>query len=75
MIEDFLEPSVRKTILNGKTLNLDEKSFDPKKNYGKTIFAKYVVQRGATKIKFDGYKPLLDAINASIEDYKLKLAP
>ncbi len=75
MIEDFLESGVRKTVLNGKTLNLDEKTFDSKKHYGKAIFAKNVVQKGAGKIKFDGYKPLLDAVNAAIQDYKSKLGP
>lgn len=75
MIEDFLEPGVRSAVLNGKTLNLDEKTFDSKKHYGKAIFAKNVVQKGAGKIKFDGYKPLLDAVNAAIQDYKSKLGP
>jgi RNA-directed DNA polymerase len=75
MIESFLQPSVLKTVLKGKTLNLDEASFDPAKNYGKVIFAKSVVQKNAPKVDFSGYAPLLDAINAVIEDFKKKSAP
>jgi RNA-directed DNA polymerase len=75
MIEDFLEPHIRKKILNGKTLNLDEKTFDSSKHYGKVAFAKSVVQKEAEQINFSGYKMLLDAINAAIEDYKVKSAP
>ena len=75
MIEDFLEPLVRSTTLNGKSLNLDEKTFDKNKNYGKVIFAKHVVQRNADKISFAGYRPLLDAIDAVIVDYAKRLIP
>lgn len=75
MIEDFLQPAVLKTVLKGKTLNLDETSFNPAKNYGKVIFAKNVVQKSAPTIDFSGYTPLLNAIHAVIEDYKKKTTP
>lgn len=75
MIEDFLEPKVRAVKLNGKDLNLNEKTFDPSKNYSKVALAKNVVMKNSEKIDFSGYRPLLDAINLAIEDYRAKLSP
>jgi RNA-directed DNA polymerase len=69
MIEDFFEDSVKKTILNGKTFNPDEKSFDPKTQYGKAFFASHVVKRSVDKIDFSGFVPILDRLDAAIAEH------
>ncbi len=57
-----------------KQLNLNEKTFDKTKHYSKSIFAKHVVRRRADKIDFSGYRPLLDALDAVIDDYAKRAA-
>jgi len=49
MIEDFFEPSVRNTKLNGKIFNPSDKGFNSKTEYGKNHFAKYVVLKNQAK--------------------------
>lgn len=68
-IEDFFEPSLLKTELEGKKFNPD-KDYDAGGEYGKTAFAEKVVRANATKINFSGFGPLFDRIAAVIDHYK-----
>lgn len=70
MIESFLAPAVLSTKVGGKSLHLDEKTFDKTKHIGKELFVKHVVQKNAATIDFSGYKPILDAITEVIADYE-----
>lgn len=70
MIESFLHPDVLDRKLGGKSLNLDEKTFDKTKHYGKELFVKHVVQKSAATIDFSNYKDLLDAVAEAIDDYE-----
>ena len=67
-IEDFFQPELLETKLDGK-------AFDPKKEhgekgkYGKVIFAERVVKTQSAKIDFSGFKFILDRIVAVLDDY------
>ncbi len=67
-IEDMFEPSLLKTELKDKKLNLDKP--DPAKEYGKHIFAEKVVRPNAAKLKWDGFEPLLQRISDVLDHYK-----
>ena len=69
MIEDFFEPSVRNTKLNGKIFNPSDKAFNSKTEYGKNHFAKYVILKNQAKIDFTGFEPILKRIEGVCEDY------
>ena len=70
MIEDFLPSSVKNQKLGGKTLELDSKAFDPKKNFGKVPLAESIVQRQKDKIDFSAFLPLLDRIAKAIAHFE-----
>lgn len=72
MIENFLPADVLKVKLNGKSLQLSEKSFDRHKHFGKTPFAEYA-QKNRVDIDFSGYRPLLDAIAAARNHFAASL--
>jgi len=67
MIEDFFEPKVLKTKLNGKTFNISNKNFDSSKEYGKYLFATQVIKKQKDKINFDGFIPILQRISDVVE--------
>jgi RNA-directed DNA polymerase len=69
MIEDFFDPALLKTKLGGKTLNLGNKGFDGKTEYGKYLFGEYVVKPEQDKIDFKGFRPILDRIVEAIEKH------
>jgi RNA-directed DNA polymerase len=72
-IEDFFEPSLKGTILHGKTF--DEKNgLDTDTHYGKKIFAEAVVRPHATTINFDGFRPLLTNLEAAIKAHLAALS-
>jgi len=73
MIEDFFDKKLLKSKLGVKTLNLSDKGFDSKKEYGKNHFAKYVIKKNEKTIDFTGFKPLLDRIEEVIRDYKKRI--
>ena len=50
------------------------RNVDTNKNYGKVIFAKHVIRENASKIDFDGFKPLLARIQGVIEAHAVKVA-
>jgi len=79
-IEKFYDEEIIKMKIDGKTFCPDNKNekaegtggFDNKKHYGKTKFAKEVIQAQANKIDFSGFKPLLERIGQVIQDYAKK---
>ena len=73
-IEDCFEKSVRATVLGGKRFNPNSTGFIKSTQYGKEIFARQVVKAKQASINFDGFKPLLKRLDATIEDYAAKLA-
>lgn len=73
-LEDYFEPSVLNEIVNGKTFNRNNK-FDNQKHYGKSIFAKSVVQKKQGSINFDKFKTILDLVETVIADYKSVIPP
>ena len=74
MIENLLESNVTATVIDGKTFNPDEKTFDRDKHYGKHVFAENVVKANQKSINFDGFKPILNRLGAAIADHAGKLA-
>ena len=67
-IEDFFDPLLLRTKLNGKKFN-PNKDQSAEDEYGKFIFAESVVRPKAATIDFTGFTTLLDRIVAVINDY------
>lgn len=67
-IEDFFDPSLLATELDGKKFN-PAKIHAAEGEYGKTVFADKVVRPNADKIDFTNFAPLLERIVAVIDDY------
>ena len=67
-IEDLFEPSIKATVLAGRTFN-PSNNFNPKAHYGKADFAYKVVQANADTIDFTGFKPLLDRFLAVLDEH------
>ena len=67
-IEDFFDPSLLQTKLEGKKFNPADK-INTDSEYGKVVFATQVVQPNAATIDFKGFVPLLERIVAVIDDY------
>ena len=68
-IEDFFDPTIKDTVLGGKTFN-DNNNFDITKHYGKRIFAEQVVQAKAHSIDFSGFRPLLAVVESVVKAHK-----
>jgi hypothetical protein len=62
MIEDLFDPSLLKTLLNGKKFNPNDK-ITTSTEYSKNHFAEFVVKPNQETINFDGFKPLLSTIH------------
>lgn len=73
-IENFFDPALLKQVLNGKTFNPVEKTFDESSQYGKAVFASKIVRPNIAKIDFDRFKPILDRIEMAIEAHSKKVA-
>ncbi len=74
-IEDFIDPSIKDTVFNGKTFNNGKKingvkTFEVDKHYSKTIFAHKVVRPRAETIDFKGFCPLLTNLVEVINNHK-----
>jgi retron-type reverse transcriptase len=67
-IEDFFEDKVKQVLLGGKHFS-ESKSFDKKTQYGKFLFAEQVVKKHQEKINFEGFKPILDRLNAVLMEH------
>ncbi len=73
-IEDFFEPDLLKTKLDGKTLNLSNDSIDETTEYGKAAFAKNIVQPNVAKINFDKFDSILTRIEKAIDAHGKMIA-
>ena len=67
-IEDFFDPALLETKLDGKKFNPDKKH-GATGEYGNVIFAEKVVRPNADKIDFSKFDKILQRIVAVIEDY------
>lgn len=72
-IEDFFEPHLLKSKVDGKTFNPDDKTFDMTKEYGKAVFATKIVRPNISKINFDKFSPILARIESVIDAHSKKL--
>ena len=68
MIEDFFDEATLATTLNGKTFS-KKNDGDKETEYGKTAFARDVVEKNAGTIDFTGFKSILDRVAAVIDEY------
>lgn len=73
-IEDFFDPTIKATVIDGKTFN-DGNGFDVDKHYGKKVFAHRVVRPKADTIDFTAFRPLLTNLTAAINKHKAPVAP
>lgn len=58
-IEDLFDKATLATVNKGKTFNPQLKSHQTATQYGKAIFAKWVIEANAENIDFSGFEPLL----------------
>lgn len=66
-IEDFFEPALLETKIDGKSFNRNNEGLDENKEYSKVIFAKQVVRPNIAKINFDKFDPILARIESAIQ--------
>jgi RNA-directed DNA polymerase len=71
--EDFFDPALLATKIDGKTFNPD-KEHDAPGEFGKVVFAERVVRPHAGTIDFSGFDPLLARIDAVLDDYAKRTA-
>lgn len=69
-IEDLFDRATLATVNNGKKFNPHLKSHQTATQYGKEIFAKWVIEANAASIDFSGFEPLLGRLE---EVLKVKL--
>lgn len=69
-IEDFFDPALLLTVLDGKILDLN-KDHDAPGKYGKTVFASRVVRAKGATIDFSGFRPLFDRLQHAADHYSL----
>ena len=67
-IEDLFTADLLNLVLGGKTFSRKDKP-DKDKHYGKEIFSEYVLANYQS-IDFQGFIPLLDALNSIVESDK-----
>jgi RNA-directed DNA polymerase len=72
-IENLFSKTLLNTKVDGKSFDITGKK-DPAKFYFKNDFAVRVVKAGGAKIKFNGFDPLLAAIEAVKADFAKRLA-
>lgn len=69
LIEDFFDPALLKTEINGKKFN-PTNAHTSDGEYGKAIFAEKVVLSNAAGIDFSKFTPLLNRIAAVLKHYE-----
>ena len=69
-IEDLFDKATLATVNKGKKFNPQLKSHQTATQYGKEIFAKWVIEANAANIYFSGFEPLLGRLE---EVLKIKL--
>lgn len=73
-IEDFFEPTLLETKIDGKSFNAEEAGFDENTEYSKAVFAAKVVRPNIAKINFDKFDPILTRIESAIGAHTKKHA-
>ena len=73
-MEKLFESKVLDEKLDGRTLDLTNKETDGKKFYSKNEFSIQIVQKKQETIKFDGFRPLLNAVVDVQKDYAARVA-
>lgn len=71
-MEDYFEAKILNTELNGKKFNRKNDSANDKDEYGKSAFARDVVQRNQDSIDFSEFKKILDSIVKIMNEYEPK---
>jgi len=66
-IEDFFEPSLLATTIDGKSFNANNEGLDENTEYSKAVFATKVVRPNIAKINFDKFDPILARLESAIE--------
>jgi len=66
-IEDFFEPALLATKIDGKSFNANNEGLDENTEYSKAVFATKVVRPNIAKINFDKFDPILARIESVIE--------
>lgn len=61
-IEDFFDPALLSTLIDGKSFSADNK-YNKQTHYGKADFAKKVVRANYGDINFSAFRQILDTIN------------
>lgn len=72
-IEDYFDPILLKTELNGRKFN-PHKEHDAPGEYGKTAFAKNVIAANASSIDFSKFSTIFDRISKVLVHYDAVLA-
>lgn len=67
-IEDFFDGAVLATQLNNKSFSRTD-TFDPSTQYGKRLFAEYVIKTGQDTIDFSAFEDVLEAISYVIRTH------
>jgi len=71
-IEDFFEPALLATKIDGKSFNAENEGLDKNTEYGKADFATKVVRPNIAKINFDKFDPILARLERAIEAHTKK---
>lgn len=73
-IEDFFDPALLGTKIEGKSFNAENEGFDENTEYSKADFATKVVRPNIAMINFDKFDPILTRIESAIEAHIKKHA-
>ncbi len=73
-IEDFFEPALLATMIDGKSFNANNEGLDENTEYSKAVFATKVVRPNIAKINFDKFDPILARLESAIEAHIKKKA-
>ena len=74
-IEDYFDQETKSTIIAGKRFHPGGAGFDRAQHYGKVVFAQKVVARYANRINFEGFRPLLTNLAATISSHRSAIVP
>jgi len=74
-IEDFFEPALLATKIDGKSFNASNEGLDENTEYSKVVFATKVVRPNIAKINFDKFDPILARLEGALEDHIKKHVP
>ena len=73
-IEEYFEPALLATKIDGKSFNAENEGFDENTEYGKADFAAKVIRPNIAKINFDKFDPILARLESVIAAHIKKQA-